>query len=77
MWMGFLGVFDMAAFGFKQLGSAIFAKDPRRDGTFADYKEQKAAKRAGSSYYFVAIIAAGIILGIALIIVEIIYRAQF
>ena len=76
-WVAHLGFFDFVSFGFKQLGSAIFAKDPKRDGDFADYKERKTTKRATSSHNFVAIIAAGLLLSIALIIVEIIYRAQF
>ena len=74
--MGYLGVFDMVAFGFKQLGSTLFAKDPRRDGSYADYKQVKVEKRKDSSYYFMPIILAGILYLIAFVVLEIIYKCQ-
>ena len=76
-WMGHLGAFDMFAFGFKQLGSMLFAKDARRDGTYVEYRDQKNEKRGASSYNFVAIIAAGVLLGVALIVLEIVYHTVF
>lgn len=75
-WMAFLGVFDVFSFGFKQLLSTVFSKDPRRDGSYTNYKERKTAKREASSYYFVPIIAAGLVLIIALIIVFIVYKVS-
>ena len=75
-WMAHLGAFDMFSFGFKQLGSMLFAKDARRDGTFQEYKENKAAKRDNSSYNFVMVIFAGLLLSISIIVLEIIYRAS-
>lgn len=74
LWMHHLGAFDTFAFGFKQLGSMLFAKEPRRDGKYQEYREQKIEKRANSSYNFIAIIVAGLLLSISLIILEIIYR---
>ena len=74
VWMAHLGAFDTFAFGFKQLGSMLFAKNPRKDGTYADYRDQKTEKRQNSSYNFVAIIAAGILLCIALLVLDIIYN---
>ena len=76
MWVAHLGAFDTFAFGFKQLGSMLFAKDARRDGTFQEYKENKAAKRDNSSYNFVMVIFAGLLLSISIIVLEIIYRAS-
>ena len=76
-WMAHLGAFDMFSFGFKQLGSMLFAKDARRDGPYAEYREQKREKRQNSSYYFVFVIIAGLLLGIALIVLEIIYHTTF
>ena len=72
-----LGAFDTFAFGFKQLGSMLFAKDARRDGSFTDYRDAKKEKRDASSYNFVAVILAGIILCIALLVLEIIYKSKF
>ena len=74
MWVSHLGAFDTFAFGFKQLGSMFFAKNPRRDGTYADYKQNKADKRAASSYNFVAVILAGLFMLISVGILEIIYH---
>ena len=73
-WMAFLGVFDIFSFGFKQLFSTIFSRDPRRDGSFTDYKEDKTLKREASSYYFIPVIAAGLVLLVAMVIVLIIYK---
>ena len=75
-WMAHLGAFDTFAFGFKQLGSMIFAKDARRDGTYADYREAKKEKRNDSSYNFVSIIIAGLVLSIVLLVLEIIYKTR-
>ena len=72
--MGHLGAFDLFVFGVKQLGSMLFAKNPRRDGDYADYRDEKQEKRVNSTYSFVAIIAAGIICLIALVVLEIIYN---
>ena len=74
LWMSHLGAFDTFAFGFKQLGSMLFAKEPRRDGKYQDYRQAKIEKRTNSSYNFIAVIFAGLLLSIALIILEIIYR---
>ena len=76
MWVAHLGAFDTFAFGFKQLGSMLFAKDARRDGTFQEYKENKATKRDNSSYNFVMVIFAGLLLSISIIVLEIIYYSN-
>ena len=75
-WMAHLGAFDTFAFGFKQLGSMIFAKEPRRDGQYQDYRQAKIEKRTNSSYNFLAIILAGLLLLISVLILEIIYKTR-
>ncbi len=77
VFMTYLGAFDLFVFGFKQLGSAIFSKDPRRDGPYAEYREKKIEKRNTSPHVFIAIIAAGLVLLIAAIVLEIIYHVKF
>lgn len=72
-WMAHFGVFDIFAFGFKQLGSMLFAKNPIRDGSYVDYKAEKTEKRSNSSYGFVAVVAAGLLFSIALIVLDILY----
>ena len=69
------GAFDMFTFGFKQLGNAIFSKDPRKDSDFYEYRDAKTEKRINSSYNFLAIILAGLLLLIAVIVLEIVYHA--
>ena len=76
-WLGFLGAFDFIAFGFKQLGSMLFAKDPRKAGYYYDYQDEKRQKRLNSSYNFFAMMLAGLLILIALPILEIIYKTQF
>ena len=71
--MAHLGVFDIFSFGFKQLGSMLFAKNPIRDGTYVDYQNEKREKRSNSSYGFVAVVAAGLLLAIVLIVLDIVY----
>ena len=69
-----LGAFDTFAFGFKQLGAMMFAKNPNKEGKFQDYKENKIKERANSSYFFVSIIIAGLLLSISIVVLEIIYK---
>ena len=75
-WMAHLGAFDLFAFGFKQLGSMLFARDARRDGTFVEYRDNKVEKRRESSYNFIAVIVAGLLLCIALIVLDIVYNVM-
>ena len=75
-WMHHLGAFDTFVFGFKQLGSMLFAKDARRDGTYAEYRERKTESRNNSSFNFIAVIFAGLLLCIALLVLEIVYHAS-
>ena len=75
-WMHHLGAFDTFVFGFKQLGSMLFAKDARRDGTYAEYRDKKTEIRTNSSYNFIAIIFAGLVLSIALVVLDIIYNVS-
>ena len=76
-WMGHLGAFDTFAFGFKQLGSMMFAKDARRDGSYSDYRDNKREKRQSSSYNFLSIIAAGLTLLIVVLVLEIIFHVKY
>ena len=77
VFMHHLGAFDTFVFGFKQLGSAIFAKDARRDGKYSDYRQEKTEKRKNSSYVFISIVAAGLTILIAALILEIIYHTKY
>lgn len=74
MMISHFGAFDFIVFGFKQLFSLMFSKDPRKNGEFTDYRDERTQKRDASSYNFIAVIFAGLLLSIAIIVLEIIYH---
>lgn len=73
MWLSHLGTFDLFAFGFKQMGSMLFAKDAKRDGHYADYREDRMTKRTNSAYIFVSVIFASLLCAISVVVLYIIY----
>lgn len=75
MWLSHMGTFDLFVFGFKQMGSMLFAKDARKDGHYADYRENKTTKRTNSAYIFVSVIFAGLLCSISILVLEIIFHA--
>lgn len=76
MWLAHLGTFDLFSFGFKQMGSMLFAKDPKKEGYYYDYREEKMTKRSNSAYVFVSVIAAGLLCAISLLVLSIIYNSM-
>ena len=76
MLLAHLGTFDLFAFGFKQMGSMLFAKDARKEGHYQDYREDKIAKRSHSSFIFVSVIFAGILGLISIVVLQIIYNTM-
>ena len=75
-WLAFLGAFDFVAFGFKQFGAMLFSKDPRKAGHYPEYQEGRKQKRLNSSYNFFVMMLAGLLILIALPVLEIIYHSQ-
>lgn len=71
-----LGAFDTFAYGFRQLGHAMFSRNPRKFNNMVEYKQAKTEERKGKrkSYYPVLIVAALFI--IALVVLEIIYHVK-
>ena len=74
MMVAHFGTFDFLVFGFKQLISLMFAKNPKKHGQFTDYRDEMTQKRDASSYNFIAVVFAGLLLSIAIIVLEIIYH---
>lgn len=74
MMVAHFGTFDFLVFGFKQLIALMFAKDPKKHGQFTDYRDVMTQKRDASSYNFIAVIFAGLLLSIAIIVLEILYH---
>ena len=50
------GFFDIFAYGFKQLGTSMFAKDARTYNDFAGYREEKKNKRKASPKIFISVL---------------------
>ena len=71
-WLAHMGTFDLISFGFRQLGSIMFAKDPRKDGGYHEYRQEKLKKRDDSSYSFLIMIAVGLLAFLAVMVMLII-----
>lgn len=71
-----LGAFDTFSYGFIQLGTAMFGRQPKRYNDMVEYKQIKTEQRkTKSNYYFVVMIAGSLFL-IATLILEIIYHVN-
>ena len=69
-----LGAFDTFAFGFKQMFTSMFNKDPNAYNSLADYKLQKYDQRKLKKKTYLMLFLAGLLFILALIILEIILR---
>lgn len=76
VWLSRLGAFDTFAYGFKQLGSSIFSKNPQKYNNMVEYKQDKYEKRKEKTNYYLFIILAGLLFGVATLILEIIYHTM-
>ena len=71
-----LGAFDTFAYGFLQLGHAMFSKNPRKYNSMSDYKQAKYdARKEKRNYYIPMLIVTGLF-AIAVIVLEIIYHTM-
>ena len=69
-----LGAFDTFAYGFIQMGHAIFSKNPRKFNSMADYKQAKyEARKEKRNTYIPMLIVTGLF-ALALLVLEIIYH---
>lgn len=69
-----LGAFDTFAFGFKQMFTSMFNKDPNAYNSLADYKLQKYDQRKLKKKTYLMLFLAGLLFILAVIILEIILR---
>lgn len=77
IWLARLGTFDIFAFGFIQLGTILFSRDPLKRQTFIEYKEKRVEKvKNKSKYYFVIMIVSGLFF-IALAVLEIMFNIKY
>lgn len=71
-----LGTFDTFAYGFMQLGSSMFGRQPKKYNDMVEYKQAKYDERKEKSKYYFAIMIVGALFFIATIVLEIIYHSQ-
>lgn len=76
-WIGKMGAYDSMSYGFKQMFSSMFGKDPNKYRDFASYKEEKYIKRKSSSKYYFVILFAAFLFLLTFIILEIVKQAVF
>lgn len=69
-----LGAFDTFSFGFKQLITSMFNRDPNAYNSLADYKLQKFDERKKKKATYLMLFAAGFVYILAVIILEIILK---
>ena len=71
-----LGAFDTFAYGFSQLGTAMFCRQPKKYNDMVEYKQIKAEERKDKSNYFISFLIVGSLFLIATLVCEIIYHNQ-
>lgn len=72
-----LGAFDTFAFGFIQIGTSMFGKQPTKHNSLVEYKEEQYEKRKKKSKYYFVIIAVGGLFLIALAVLEILFNSMY
>ena len=70
------GAFDTFAYGFAQLGTAMFGRQPKKYNDMVEYKQIKAEQRKDKSNYFISFFIAGGLFLIATLVLEILYHNQ-
>jgi len=76
MWIGREGFFDIFAYGFKQLGGAIFSKNPRSYNDYPGYREEMKNKRSASPKTFLSVLIIGAAFLLAALCVYFVYLAR-
>ncbi len=71
-----LGTFDTFVYGFMQLGSSMFGRQPKKYNDMVEYKQAKYDERKEKSKYYFAIMIVGALFFIATLVLEIIYHSQ-
>lgn len=70
------GFFDIFAYGFKQLGGAMFAKKAHQNDDYPGYREAKKTKRASSPKIFISVLIIGAAFLFAALIIYLVYKSK-
>ena len=73
MAVGHEGFFDIFAYGFKQIGSAMFSKNPHAYNDFPGYRENKKAQRSASPKLFISVLIVGAVFFLASLCIYLAY----
>ena len=74
IWIGKMGAYDSMSYGFKQMFSSMFGRNPSKYNDFASYKEEKSEQRKSGSKLYFATLFVSLIFAIIFIIYFIIYK---
>lgn len=74
MWVQYEGMFDIFAYGFKQMFTSFFSKTANKYNDMHSYKQSKIEKRERSPHLHFSMIFAAFIFVIAIAVLEIIYH---
>ena len=75
IWLSSQGAFDLLAYGFKQMFTSMFNKSANRYNDYAEYHDAKNTSRISAPRTYFAFLFVGVLFGIALAVLEIIYHA--
>lgn len=70
------GFFDIFSYGFKQLGSSMFAKNAKTYNDFPGYKEDKKQKRNTSPKYFAVVLVVAAVFLVAALVVYLVLKSK-
>ena len=76
MWVNSQGMFDIFAYGFKQMFTSFFSKNANKYNDMYAYKQAKIEKRESSPKSWISVLLAAAIFAIAVIVLEIVYHAM-
>ncbi len=72
VWVTRAGMFDSMSYGFNQMFSSMFSKNPNKYNDFVKYKEDRETKRRNSPNLYLSILLSGLLFAIAFVILEIV-----
>ena len=72
-----LGAYDTFVYGFKQLGTSLFSKNPRKYHDMVEYKNNKYEQRKGKPKVYYAMIIVSFAFFIATLVLDIVLRTTY
>lgn len=73
MWLANMGTYDIMTYGFSQMFTSMFSKNPNKYNDFVSYKEEKNKKRDFAPRYYVAFLFAAVVYAILTLVLYLCY----